>query len=145
MQTPSIHQIHHSQVHPSSSWLQPYDKNQLGSDINAINHYIKGADTIPDRGWRIREQTRYNNEKKGLIDDYATSADHALSKSYLRHLDRVDTINQNIDSKSSKTPNGSGGTRKSKLSKTKYRSHSRRHIVKSKSKSKSKTKRRQKK
>lgn len=92
-----------------------------------------------DPSWRHKEHTKYSNEIREVLDDITSNSNHALStdereriEKHKKHLDR-------ISRKISKfSPNGQGGTRKSKLklSKTKYRSHNRVRILKSKSKSK---------
>lgn len=76
----------------------------------------------------MSQKTTYQSKKKKNIIEH------------LNHLGKIPKSSQT-------TPNGQGGTRKSKLYKPKYRSHIRTHsrVRTVKSKSKSKTKRQQKK
>ena len=114
-------------------WLQPYDNDELGRNISAINSYRKGTMShIIDNNWKRAELERYHNEIRDLHANVPTNyVSIQKKKNIIEHLNQSQT-----------TPNGQGGTRKSKLYKTKYRSHIRTHsrvrTVKSKSKSKSK-------
>jgi hypothetical protein len=139
------------------SWLQPYDNDNLGRTIDTINHYSEGAASyIKDKNWKNAEIEQFRKEKRELYND--------IPQSYISHKYKQTIERYGKDSDRRKgekpneipTPDAKGGTRKTKVSKTKDRKHhirsrsrNRRRIVKSKSnsksKSKSKTKRRHKK
>ncbi len=112
-------------------WLQSYDNDELGRNISAINSYRKGTMShIIDNNWKRAELERYGNEIRDLHANVPTNYVSIQEKNnIIKHLKHFGKI-----PKSSQTPDASGGTRKSKLYKTKYRSHSRIRILKSKSK-----------
>lgn len=121
------------------TWLQPYNNNADASEIGLINHYRKGTmQHTKDPSWRHNELQGYSNEIREVLKRITSKSKHALStderKRIEDHMEHLET-NQRSDQQIFK-PDGRGGTRKSKLSKPKYRSHSRVRILKSKSKSK---------
>jgi hypothetical protein len=126
-------------------WLQSYNNDEIGRSISAINSYRKGTMShIIDNNWKRAELERYHNEIRDLHanvpKNYVSIKEKKNIIEHLNHLGKIPKSSQT-------TPNGQGGTRKSKLSKPKYRSHIRTHsrVRTVKSKSKSKTKRQQKK
>jgi|Laugresu1bdmlbsd_1035121.scaffolds.fasta_scaffold05411_2 hypothetical protein len=126
-----------------NGWLQPYDNDELGRNI----HYMKNIHSSPHIS-KDQHKGLYRYYDKKIKEIRATvPKNYVNNNQYPRHLERQQSRISNSKSSPIRTPNGQGGTRKSKLYKTKYRSHIRTHsrVRTVKSKSKSKSKRRQKK